>query len=368
MEIICKTEILKSAVSRLSRITNKNTQLPVLSAILFNFDKNKLILRSTNLDVGAEITVDLNSNNQNMDDFAVPSDILNNLLLQIDNNGDISINKKNENIEIKYKSNIFNIKCFQPYDFPTIPRIKDFNEFRIDIKKITDSIKSVSYSASLSDIKPELSSVFMYSESDNLVFVSTDSFRLSEKKIKNKENKEIEGIIIPLKNSIEIIKFFEQSEGEANILYNKNQITIILNNTYFTSRVIDGVFPDYKQIMPKKHNTEAVLLKYDILNALKISNIFSDKLNQVNIVIKPKENNISINTNNSDIGNGNILLDAALSGDDIDININYKYIMDCLQYIKQDSILIQTEGNNKPIMIKGVNDNSYTCLIMPMNK
>ena len=119
--------------------------------------------------------------------------------------------------------------------------------------------------------------------------MATDSFRLAEKN-KNENRKELKGIIIPFKNAMELSRIFEGESGVVDIRFNKNQIVFSLDHIYFTSRIIDGVFPDYKQIIPKEHKTEIVLLKQDFLNSLKISNIFSDKFNQVVIFVSPQKN------------------------------------------------------------------------------
>ena len=120
------------------------------------------------------------------------------------------------------------------------------------------------YSSSVSDVKPEISSVYIYSNEDSLVFVSTDSFRLAEKKVKIKNIEEINGILIPFKNISEIIRIFGEISGDLNICFNKNQISFSYNGIYLTSRLVDGVFPDYRQIIPKESKTEVVVLKQDL--------------------------------------------------------------------------------------------------------
>jgi len=136
-----------------------------------------------------------------------------------------------------------------------------FHSFEIESKKLVEGIKSVFYSSSVSDIKPEISSVFMYTNNDNLIFVSTDSFRLAEKKVKIKGLEEIPGILIPFKNTGEILKIFGEIPGVLKVCFNKNQISFSSDNIYLTSRIIDGIFPDYRQIIPKDLLTEVVVLK-----------------------------------------------------------------------------------------------------------
>ena len=209
--------------------------------------------------------------------------------------------KENGNLLIKTKKNKIKLKGQPHEDFPTIPMVSG-NSFEIESKKLIEGIKSVYYSSSVSDIKPEISSVFIYTKEDNLVFVATDSFRLAEKKIKIKNIEEITGILIPFKNIPEILRIFGDVGGNVKVCFNKNQISFSSDGIYLTSRVIDGIFPDYRQIIPKEFKTEVVVLKQDLLNALKLSNIFSDKFNQINLIINPKEKIFELSSSNNDSG------------------------------------------------------------------
>lgn len=117
--------------------------------------------------------------------------------------------------------------------------------------------------------------------------MATDSFRLAEKKIKISHDTEFPGILIPYKNIIEIIRIFEEINDDITITASKNQLAIAYGGIYLTSRIIDAIFPDYKQIIPKETTTSVVVLKEDFIRALKIANIFSDKFNQITFTIDP---------------------------------------------------------------------------------
>ena len=179
---------------------------------------------------------------------------------------------------------------------------------------------------------------------------------------------EISGILIPFKNISEILKVFGEATGIVKVCFNKNQISFSSDKVYLTSRIIDGVFPDYHQIVPKTSETSATVLKQDLLNALKLSNIFSDKFNQVNLKITPKEKIFELSSANNDVGENKTYLDAAITGEDIELGFNYKYFLDCFQSITTDSVSIKFSGATSPITISGVGDTSFTYLIMPMNR
>jgi len=365
MKIECGVEKIKNAVASVERITGKNLSLPILGSVLFIASGKSLKLRATNLSLGIEFEIPAKIEKEGV--VAISGSIMSGILLNIFQNENIVIEDKEGNISIKTKRSNIKIKGQPTDDFPTIPLISG-DSFEINTKKLIEGIKSVYYSSSISDIKPEISSVYIYSDQDNLVFVSTDSFRLAEKKIKIKNIPEIPGILIPFKNIPEILRVLGESDEDVKVCFNKNQISFSFNGIYLTSRIIDGVFPDYKQIIPKEFKTEAIILKEDLLNALKLSNIFSDKFNQVDLNIKPKEKFFKLSSANNDIGENETMLDAALSGENVSLSFNYKYFFDCFSSLASDSVSIKLKDNSKPIVISGVSDKSFLYLIMPMNK
>lgn len=365
MKIECSAEKIKNAVSQAERITGKNLTLPILNSILLIASGSSLKLRSTNLNLGIEIEIGVKIEKEGT--LAVSGSVLNAIFSNIPQNENIYLEEKDGNLLIKTKKSQIKLKSSSYEDFPTIPIVAG-NSFEIESSKLIDGIKSVYYSSSISDIKPEISSVFLYTNEDNLIFVSTDSFRLAEKKVKVKGLEEISGILIPYKNVGEILKVFGELKDIIKVCFNKNQISFSTDNIYLTSRIIDGIFPDYKQIIPKDSSTSAVLLKQDLLNALKLSNIFSDKFNQVNLKISPKEKVFELSSANNDIGENKTYLDAALDGETIELGFNYKYFLDCFQSINTDSVSIKLSGTSRPIVISAVSDPSFTYLIMPMNR
>ena len=365
MKVECGVEKIKNAISQTEKITSKNLTLPILNSILLIASGKSLKLRSTNLSLGIEVEIPAKIEKEGI--VAIHGSVLAGIFVNISQNENITIEEEGGNLLIKTKKNKIKLKGQPHDDFPTIP-ITDGKKIQIDSRKFIDGIKSVYYSSSVSDVKPEISSVYIYSNEDSLVFVSTDSFRLAEKKVKIKNIEEINGLLIPFKNISEIIRIFGEISGDLNICFNKNQISFSYNGIYLTSRLVDGVFPDYRQIIPKESKTEVVVLKQDLLNALKLSNIFSDKFNQINMSIKPKEKLFELSSSNNDVGENKTFLDGAMSGENIELGFNYKYFLDLFQSISSDSLSIKVDQNSRPIVVSGVSDNTFTYLIMPMNK
>jgi DNA polymerase III subunit beta len=298
---------------------------------------------------------------------AVPGGVLYAFLQSIYNDRNINLELKEGNLFVSTSHTSTIIKSLPHDDFPSIPHIPSGKSITISAKDILKGLKSVWYSAAPGSFKPELSSVYVYPEDGNLVFVATDSFRLAEKKVQVKKMGEIPPLLIPFKNIPEIIRTLEDLDS-VELSLSKNQIAFSGNATYLTSRIIDGTFPDYRQIIPKNRTTEVVALKQDLISTLKTAHIFADKFNKITLAIYPSAKKAEVITKNADVGENVNTFDASLSGEDVQMSFNYKYITDCFQSIETDSVALEFSSNTRPLVIKGVGDSSFTYLAMPMNK
>lgn len=366
MKIECIKEKLQIAVSKAEKIVSKNINLPVLSCLLFETKGNFLIIKSTNLDLGLEIIIPIKNTEDGK--VAVPANIINTYLNNLNDDKNIFLETVENNLRIYNSNSEAIIKTIPHDDFPTVPMLDEGKTCKISSKELINGIKSVIYSASMSSVKPELSSVYIYTNDDNLIFVSTDSFRLAEKSIKTRKVIELPGVLVPFKNASDLLKIIDNIDEEIEINSTKNQISFSFDGLYLVSRVIDGNFPDYKQILPKEEKTKITVLKQDLINTLKISNIFSDNFNQLNIKIDNNQKQIQVKTKNSNIGENINKINANIEGENIEVNFNYKYITDCLSSIISDSVSLAFNGVNKPLVIRGSTDKTFTYLVMPMNR
>lgn len=366
MKIECVKDKLAKALIKAEKMTSRQSTLPVLSCVLLKAEGSILSISATNLDLGIDISMPVKVIEPGV--VAVPGSILSSFIGSIFNDTNITLETDGTNLNISTNHTKTVIKTFPYEDFPSIPKLADNVSFTIPIQDFIKGLKSVAYASSQSTIKPTLASVYIYPDEEFIVFVATDSFRLAEKRIKVKKHKEFSSILIPFKNIPEIIKTFEDIKDEAVVSFNQNQISFEYEGIYLASRVVDGSFPDYKKIIPNEVKTEVVVLKQDIINALKISNIFSDKFSQVYITASQKNKIFEVKTKNLDIGENINNIEAVVRGDDITVSFNYKYINDCFQSIESDSLIFSFIDQSKPLIIKGSSDSSYLYLVMPMNK
>jgi DNA polymerase-3 subunit beta len=369
MRIELELQKFRDMIILVSRAAGKHVSLPVLSCVLLESNKKSTVLKATNLEIGVEVEIPAKVDGEGI--VAVPAQTLSSFISQSSGGGQIvQLENKSGNLEVKLPKSEAVIKTIPADDFPAIPQVADAKEFKIDTNLLIKGFKSVWYSASLSSVKPELASIYVYHDNDHLVFVTTDSFRLAEKKIKTPSRIDLDGgVLIPFKNSVDIISILENMGDTVTVKISKNLISFNGAGINLVSRVVDGTFPDYKQIIPKGFVTEAVVLKEDLQKSLKISNIFSDKFNQTKIIINPKKKSFEIQSKNSDVGENKTAVDAALSGEPIEATFNYKYISDCFQSIDADSVSLQFNGSARPLVIRPVSgDQTFMYLVMPMNR
>jgi len=368
MKFQCKKNDIKNKITLIERITGKNQSLLVLSAILFEAKENTLTLKATNLEVGVEVVV--RAKIIKTGSMALLGRVINTYLNSINGEDDtITFEVVENNISISTKKNSTLIKTIQTNDFPNIPHIEDKNNTHtINAKVFTEGLRAVLFAVSTSDIKPEISSVYVYSEDTTLVFVATDSFRLAEKKITTKNKLSISPLLIPFRNTYEFIRFFDGIHGDLAVFFDKNQLAVFGDGMYVTTRLTDGVYPPYKQIIPAKFKTNITVQKKDLIDALKTANIFLDEFNRIIVKAHTNDGIVEIESKNNDLGENVSRVEAHVDGDDVEMKFNHKYFSEALPGILGDSVSLRFNEQHKPMVISGVGDPSFIYLVMPVTR
>ncbi len=365
MKLECVKLNLKDALLTAERFTAKQATLPVLRFVLLIANSNSLKLRATNLDLGFEIELPARVEKEGV--LAIPADTLGAFLNNLPNERSVTLEQVGDHLTITGEKYSTLIKGYGYEDFPTLPFLEKGIHITLPVKTLINAFKSTQYAAAVTDIKPEFASVLFTIENNILYFVATDSSRLAEKKVPLKvvPDEDIR-VLIPSKNVTEISRALEGIDDEVSIYFSRTQLTFISSNLKLTTRLIDGMFPDYNQIIPKSFTSEAVMLKHDLVERLKITSIFSGKLQQVRIKIYPQDGVFEIEARNDEIGETTQQVEAVLSGESVEYLLNAKYINDVLSVINSDSVVLKCAGPGRPIVIEGVNDSSFRYLLMPM--
>ena len=366
MHVIVEKHKVYDAVVLASRMIGKKESLPVLSCILLESKKNELVLRTTNLESAIEIRIPTHSDTTGI--CAVPAHILMQTI-RFCRSAQITFTYEEARLVVASGGSKTTIHTVPHEEFPIIKKTQNKSTFSIPKNIFTQGVRSVAYAASNSTIRQEFGSVYISYKNNMVVFVATDSFRLAEKKISVVIKDNLEDVLIPVKNAIDAAASFEETtEENITLSIGDSQIQAVSGGVVFTSRVIDATFPDYETIIPKHTTTEATLLKEDLVTTLQKANLFSGDGHQIGIHIYPKKKIFSTTAQHATIGETNDSVDAAVSGEDIDINFNTNLISDCLQSIQSDSVVLRFSGDGKPIIIEGVSDKTFRYLVMPLNR
>jgi DNA polymerase-3 subunit beta len=366
MQIECTKEHLLEGIRLSERVTARNHTLPVLECVLLSAGNGSFSMRATNLDLGVEIQVPAKIKREGV--VAVPGNILQSAVAALYGGDYVSLTVSDGNLTITTENSTTVIKAQSHDDFPTLPGVDGGENTTLKADAVVDGMRSVWYSASTSTVKPELASVYVYPDDGSLTFVSTDSFRLAEKRENVKADVNFDPVLIPIRNAQEIMRILESSDGDVDVSVSGNQIAFTLDKVYVTSRLIDGSFPDYQQIIPEETTTTVTVLKQDFVSALKKINIFSDKFNQVTFTIDVSGKQFTLSATSDEVGETTESLQASIAGEDLVIHFNHRYVADCLQSIESESVTLSFNGTGRPVVIRGADDESFLYLVMPMNK
>lgn len=365
MKFEATTAEFAKAVATAARFTERRANLPVLGCVLISAEGSKVTLRATNLECGVEIVIPAKVSKEGV--VAAPAGVLNGFLGNA-RGGSVSVSLVGEVLKVESDRASASIKTVPHEDFPLLPRVSDDQSFVAKASDLVRALRAVAYCASLSAVKPELQSVLLYGEAGKLTAVATDSFRLAEKQIPLVSKGEVPQLLVPARNAAELIRVLEGASGDAAIAYNENQLSTQAGDTYYTSRLLDGAFPNYRQVLPKSFSTQTLVLREDLSGALKSLSVFADKFAQVSVQIDPDKKAMFLTSRNPDVGEQVSTVKASVEGDPVSVSFNGRYLADSLQSIVGDSVRLHSNGAGKPMLIKDASDDSFLYLAMPMNR
>ncbi len=358
-------EKLLRAVLLTERLTEKKESLPILSCIRIECGKD-CVVSATNLEAGIEIIVPGEIMEKGI--VAVPASVLSQTIRSISSDK-ITLKVEDNNLLIESKGTKTLIKAISHDDFPKLTLSSKERKVSLSREHLLHAIGMVSYAASPSMIRPELGSVYISIKSGTITTVATDSFRLAEKKVPASAGKNDAEILLPIKHTSELVYVLEHTDIEnIDLSLDDSQMIVEAPGMVYMSRVIDSAFPNYKEIIPKTFNTEATILKSDFTEMLRKARVFSGTDQHIGLHVYPKKKIFSATARSNDVGEMSDSIDAALSGEDMDINFHIGYLSDCLSSIESESITLQFSSIGRPLIIHGVSDASFMYLVMPLNR
>ncbi len=366
MKITCTQENLSKGLQIVSHIASKNISLPILSNVLLKTEEGILKLMTTNLEMG--IVCKVRGKVEKEGSFTVQaktmSDYIN--LLPKEN---IVIELEDQNLKIKSNNSKTSMKGIESSEFPLIPQIESKENIEINGKILKNALNSVAFSVSFDDTRPEINGVYFNFTSNSLVLVATDSYRLAEKTIVlNKEVRD-QNFIVPIKTIQELVRIIGDEDETLLIQTNDNQVVFSIDGAKLSSRLIEGKYPDYKQIIPNEYKTLTVLNTSDLIKTVKRASLFC-KAGSNDILIKfvIENNEIIISANNMQIGESEAKQEAKVEGVENNIIFNYRFLLEGLQNIEDEECILEINTNTNPGLLKPKNNKDYVYIIMPIKQ
>jgi DNA polymerase-3 subunit beta len=367
MKFTCLQENLLKGLNIARQSSSRANTLPVLQTFLLQGKQGSLTISSTNLEIG--IRVHIRGKEDSEGAICIPQDTL---LAYIRNlpQDKLNLTVSNDELTIEQGDDIqAQFKGILAEDFPNLPELEVENQINLNSNDLKQGLKSVYGSLPRNEFRPEISGVYLAKKDNQLVFVGTDGFRLSEKKI-NLANLEGQNfsVIIPSKTVAEIIRVLDtMEETDVSIQFGSSQIKIVIDTVEIISKLIDGNFPQYEGLIPQKFSTNFECDSQELVQAIKLASVFSQNaVNDVKLNLQDKKT-LNINSSDSQTGSNKTKIPVHINGETgLTITFNYNYLLDGIQLFKEGSIQFHLNDTDSPVILKSDDTPDFYYLIMPI--
>ena len=357
---------LGTYLQHILQVVPTKSTLPILSNILIEALEGKIKISATDLDIS--ITTSIECAVVKKGSVSLPAKILFDIIKELPES-EISFEASNNRISIKIPNGSYRIATVPADDFPKLPPVNTKKEINISGNELVKMIKKTSFACSTDETRPALNGVLWQTKGDQMQMVATDGHRLARMAVENKMLKGLhEDVIIPPKVLNIITRFVTQENQEVGIIFGENNIIFNLGDIILTSRLIEGPYPNFEQVIPSDNDKSLRINKEDLNGSVRRVSILSNALtHQVKFTLE--ENKLKLSTTNADVGGeGKEALTCEYSGDVIEMGYNATYIMDILSKIDEEEVVFELSSAVSACLIFGANipKEQYLCLIMPL--
>ncbi len=374
MKVSCLQENLAKGLSIVGRVVSPRSTLPVLGNILLATDAGRLKLSATNLEVGINCWIGARVGEDGA--TTVPArtfiDLVNALPPE---QVDMELVVRTQTLNLRAGRSEANVKGIDAQEFPLVPMPEGEGGIPIEPDVLRTAIEQVALAAATDESRPILTGVLAKFENTHLTLAAADGFRLSVRTIPlSQPVPDPFSIIIPARALVELGRISgEQKEPVViTVTPTRNQVLFQLTDIVLVSQLIDGKFPDYRQIIPRDHTTHTIVDTAVFLKACKTALIFArDAAHITRLHIKPSSElapgHMIVSATSAETGDDVSELDASIKGEEIEVAFNIKYLIDVLSVVSTPQIALDTTTSSSPGVIRPLGDVDFTHVIMPMH-
>jgi len=367
--IVLKSNLLE-ALSYVEKAIGENANLPILKSVLMKTDGNRIIVTSTNLELA--VTYAFSGKIVENGEVAIPLSVFYSMVRNL-NAERVTLEMKNKKLLVSTDNYEATIQGQEAKDFPIIPSLHGTSEgLTTSLKTFAEALQKVAVAAQYSEIRPEISGVLLRID-DGVFCVATDSFRLAERRVDPSELKSsFSGAvkaIIPIRTVEELLKIFsslEKQDGPLELLIDSTQILFKTQNLEAISRLIDGNFPEYGAIIPKQTESEIVVPRQELMNAVKLVSAFSGRANDIVMRVGENKKYIELYSGDASVGENQYKIPARIKGEGATLTFNWRYLLDGARIFAGEEIVLGVNSSDKPVLISSPKDTLLTYVVMPI--
>lgn len=366
MKLTANKDNLSFGVQVVQRAVSSKNPLPVLSGILIKALNNQLIFTATDLEMGIECSVPVDVVEEG--GVVLPSKYFAEIVRKLpDIKISFAVSKENNNASIRYGQSEFNLLGLSSEDYPILPSIDSDSTLVLKQDLFKNMIKQVGFSVSTDDNRPVFTGILMEIEDGNIRLIATDTHRLAFRsgKIENPESNLVKSTIIPGKTLNELNRILTGEGENLKIAFGENQIVFEMPGIRLISRLIEGQFPNYKQVIPQGCKSKIKIKTKELLEAAERASLLAKEGSNV-IKLNITNDKMIISSNSPEIGQIEEQINIEIEGEEAQIAFNAKYLIDVLKVIDVEEILLELTGSLSPGIIKPVEGEDYIYLILPI--
>ena len=359
---------LQHALNYCQGVIEKRSTLPILSNILLDASSSKLTITATDLDL---IFVHHLNNVEILEEgkTTTTSSIMYDIVRKFSSGKKINLSLTDvSKLQVESEKSIFNLNCISATDFPLTDEDFNNNEFIIKSKQLLKLLNKCKFSVSNDETRHYLSGIYLHQneveDKNYLTAVATDSHRMSISKIRLDQKIDFEPIILPKKTIFQLCSLLDSYDGDVKISNIKSKIKFELNNSILISKLIDGKFPNYIQVIPKNNQKKLEIdLKLFLNSVDRVASVSLDKKDGVKFNLLKDKLDLSVNNSNS--GDGKETLSVKFDHD-LEISFNSKYLIDIASQLDGERVEIFLNDSGSPALIKDPGDFDSIFVVMPM--
>lgn len=366
MKLNVLQENLAKAIGTAARFASTRAQLPILGNILISAHKTKVIVSSTNLEVSVSVSVGAKVTEEG--EISVPAKVVSELVDNLPKEA-LDISSEKEQLKVSASGFASTVLGINTADFPKIPSsVSREKSIAMPKADLTKALSQVSFATSVDETRPVLTGVLFIFGAKNLSLVATDGFRLSRKNIKVDHSGGESRVILPKMVLSELSRSGEGDEVLFELKEKEKQAIFGLGDTILASRLLEGEYPDFEKIIPKKGTCEILVDKEELMRAVKLASIFArDGANIVKIKVLKESLKISAESGSS--GSQEAKVEAKITNSEtgeFEISFNFRFLEDFLHSVVGEEVKMEFSGPNSPGLFTDTSDPSYLHLIMPV--